>query len=81
MATTGSNTVICKYVASGKNPTLEASYMKIESNYSITTSGTNAVATIKSKMYIKRDSYGPSLIGPGYSGGYGSNYINISGSS
>ena len=81
MATTGSNTVICSYVAPGDNPTYETNYMKIVSNYSVTTSGTNAVATIKSTMYIKRDSYGPSLIGPGYSGGYGPNYINISGSS
>ena len=31
-------------------------------------------------MYIMRDNLYPSSIGPGYSGGYGPNYINISGS-
>lgn len=83
MATTsGSNKIQCWYLISGGNTNYEKSYMKIETNYTIKVSGSNAIATLKSSMYILRDSYGPSLIGPGYSGGYGSGtYINVSGSS
>ena len=75
----GSNKIQCQYLYQGLS-TQEYSYMKIQSDYEVTTEGTTAKATITSRMYIMRDNLYPSSIGPGYSGGYGPNYINISGS-
>lgn len=73
------NTLIAWYLISGGNASAEKSYLKIESNYSIKVSGSTATATIVSRMYVHRDAYGPTQVGPGYSGGWGDCYITIDG--
>lgn len=53
-------TITGSYVASGRNPSVETQYMRL--NYTIGTisvSGTTASSEISVTMYVKRDSYGP----------------------
>lgn len=49
------NTLIAFFVPTGCNATLERQYLKIVSDYSVTTSGRTATATIVSTMYVHRD--------------------------
>ncbi len=54
------NTLIAYFVPSGCNATLERQYMKIETEYTIAVSGSQVTVSLASKMYVHRDSYGPS---------------------
>ena len=54
------NELIAYFVVAGDDASLERQYLKIETEYSISVSGSTAVAVLTSKMYVHRDSYGTS---------------------
>lgn len=55
------NTLIAYFVVKGDSSSSERQYLKIVTDYSISTSGATATATCVSTMYVHRDKYGPSL--------------------
>lgn len=73
------NKLIAWYCISGANAELERSYLRVDSVFDIAVSGSTAIATIESQMYVKRDSYGPTGVGPSYNPSYEKCYITIDG--